>query len=110
MRKVSTRIDVFMKVSEELCYLENDRPTFVHDMCMPVSFPNKMKQKQIGMTKLELNDQALSIFQVVNIPVEDFDIVFGKPIETVRSSQFCHGTFIRMRNEIIDKLTAEKYK
>ncbi|XP_065224670.1 cap-specific mRNA (nucleoside-2'-O-)-methyltransferase 2-like [Planococcus citri] len=35
------------------------------------------------------------------IPVEEYKLIVGKPIEVVQSSQFCHGRFMRIRNELI---------
>lgn len=43
--------------------------------------------------------------QYIDIDVGCFNIKCGKPIEMVLSSQFCHGTFMRMRNELIETVT-----
>ncbi|XP_065224684.1 cap-specific mRNA (nucleoside-2'-O-)-methyltransferase 2-like [Planococcus citri] len=56
----------------------------------------------------ELNDDLCNNLQDqlrlprgCEIPVDEVDITFGKPIEVVLSSQFCHGRFMRIRNEMI---------
>ena len=43
--------------------------------------------------------------QVIEVDDECFNITCGKPIKTVLSSQYCHGTLMRLRNELIE--TAE---
>ncbi|XP_065200465.1 cap-specific mRNA (nucleoside-2'-O-)-methyltransferase 2-like [Planococcus citri] len=56
----------------------------------------------------ELNDDLcnnlpghIQLPRAPEIPISAFSIKYGKPIEVVRSSQFCHGRFMRIRNEMI---------
>lgn len=45
----------------------------------------------------------------VDIECRDVQVRCGKPIHTITSSQFCHGTVIRLRNEVMNTVKHTDY-
>lgn len=50
-----------------------------------------------------------SVMPDITIQIQDFKVNLGKQINIVVSSQFCHGTYIRMRNELMSAVSIDQF-